>query len=363
MNEYESSNKYWVQVLGDKPIFVFPVRMLGGHELMALEIIKGCLTENADVRVLIEPTNHSLKKRLITECSMNFDAIVDLPTKQPKLEFVHSIFNVRLKQRLNVFFNTVLQRKYTSIFLVQGDIEIGSTIAEVLISKNINYISYLPYLHSAKLMHKRFSKVRDLYASYLLNRTKHIVTISEIFKSQIKEKNKICVVDVFRNRVRDLTFFKEKRASYLKKEREGLRKLKLTIIGRVSYKQKGHDIILSALKLLSPEQLSRIDLNIIGDGEDRSLFIQTCNEELPSLEYHMHGWTPEPWDLAYNSDYLFIPSRFEGVPLVMLEAIALDIPVIASDRDGMKEYLPSSQLFNTYQECSKLIVKCLNSNN
>jgi glycosyltransferase involved in cell wall biosynthesis len=57
-----------------------------------------------------------------------------------------------------------------------------------------------------------------------------------------------------------------------------------------------------------------------------------------------------PWreDMAavYSAiDLLVLPSRFEGVPLVMLEALAFGIPVVASDRDGMADWLPAALRF------------------
>jgi len=51
---------------------------------------------------------------------------------------------------------------------------------------------------------------------------------------------------------------------------------------------------------------------------------------------------------------LLIPSKFEGVPLTMLEAMARELPVIASNVDGMAEILPQSWLF-PYGDCAALV--------
>jgi glycosyltransferase involved in cell wall biosynthesis len=42
---------------------------------------------------------------------------------------------------------------------------------------------------------------------------------------------------------------------------------------------------------------------------------------------------------------LVIPSWYEGLPLVMLEAMYYGLPIIASDVDGMAEILPNQWLF------------------
>lgn len=359
MREYESSNEYWISILGTQPIFIFPVRMVGGHELMALEILKACICEGVNVRVFIEPTNSTLEKKLIQECGVSTRNLVKLPVKQQRFEIIQSALNVRLKGKIWHFLKEQLNAPYSSLFLVQGDIEIGSLITETLIRKNIDYISYLPYLHSAKLMDKKLWFIRDILANRTLLKTKHIVTISEVFKTQILQRNENCIVEVFRNRVRNLEKFKLKRASSVDKNKKD--KLKLSIIGRVSFKQKGHDILLSALSRLSNEQLSKFELHVIGNGEDMNCFSHQCSKKLPGLDLHMHGWSQEPWDIAYDIDLLLIPSRFEGVPLVMLEALSLGVPILASNRDGMQEYLMPENLFNNDAELAILIADYLNS--
>ena len=57
------------------------------------------------------------------------------------------------------------------------------------------------------------------------------------------------------------------------------------------------------------------------------------------------AWTDGVSDVYSAIDVLVLPSRLEGVHLVMLEAMSVGVPVVGSARDGMKEFLPSAWLF------------------
>src|SRR5205823_3483633 len=69
-------------------------------------------------------------------------------------------------------------------------------------------------------------------------------------------------------------------------------------------------------------------------------------------------WTPHPEEVYAAIDMLLIPSRFEGVPLVMLEAMAYNVPIVASDSDGMSEMLPREWLFpfGNYQALAERLI-------
>ncbi|MCI5142236.1 MAG: glycosyltransferase, partial [Candidatus Electrothrix sp. ATG1] len=57
------------------------------------------------------------------------------------------------------------------------------------------------------------------------------------------------------------------------------------------------------------------------------------------------GWADDMVVWYEKLDMLLLPSRFEGVPVVMLEAMHWKIPIVASDCDGMAEMLPEEWLF------------------
>ena len=63
-------------------------------------------------------------------------------------------------------------------------------------------------------------------------------------------------------------------------------------------------------------------------------------------------WQDDPVPIYSALDLLLIPSRFEGVPLVMLEALCFGLPVIGSDRDGMRDLLPEAWRFEPENEAA-----------
>lgn len=109
-------------------------------------------------------------------------------------------------------------------------------------------------------------------------------------------------------------------------------KVNLLFVGRFD-RQKGLDVLLDAFKRASAERPD-LHLHIIGaaveDGSDAD------DSELPeSLTFH--GWiTPTDIPAYYASaDLVLMPSRWESLPMVIIEALRAGTPVMLSDLCGM----------------------------
>ena len=76
---------------------------------------------------------------------------------------------------------------------------------------------------------------------------------------------------------------------------------------------------------------------MVGDGPlRRELELQSSNNTgQQSIEFLGMRKNPAPWIAA--ADALVLPSHFEGMPNVVLEAMALDTPVIATRAGGTVE--------------------------
>ncbi len=108
----------------------------------------------------------------------------------------------------------------------------------------------------------------------------------------------------------------------------------IIFVGRLS-REKGIDILLKAFTNIDAHLL------IIGSGPLETL-VKCYAERYRNIHYL--GYLPRKEALKYmkGSDLLVLPSRIEGLPTVLLEAMALRIPIVASRIPGVLEVVDDS---------------------
>lgn len=114
----------------------------------------------------------------------------------------------------------------------------------------------------------------------------------------------------------------------------------LAIAGRVSFGTKGHDVLLRALTRIPDAQLL-----IAGDGPDDARLDALIAELALGDRVQRLPWQDDMSGVYAAADMVVIPSRFEGLPLVAMEAMFFELPVVAADMGAMREVLPESWLF------------------
>ncbi len=103
----------------------------------------------------------------------------------------------------------------------------------------------------------------------------------------------------------------------------------ICFVGRLD-KQKGIDILLDAVRLLAITHTGFMVL-IVGDGVERD-FLQK-EAKMGGIENRVSflGFRNEVCEILKSVDVFVLPSRYEGMPFAILEAMAAGLPVIATD--------------------------------
>lgn len=120
-------------------------------------------------------------------------------------------------------------------------------------------------------------------------------------------------------------------------EEQGRDTHRLLCVGRMT-EEKGHADLLQAMAcMLDQKPELRLKLRLVGDGILRqSLEEQTRTLNLSRM-IEFAGHQDSIAGEIKNADALILPSRFEGLPNVVLEAMAIGTPVIATRAGGTPE--------------------------
>lgn len=109
------------------------------------------------------------------------------------------------------------------------------------------------------------------------------------------------------------------------------------VIGRLS-PEKGVDLFLRAFALLLRQQPCARAV-IVGNGTEMDNLLKLCDKLILNEYLKFTGYIPEAGDFMDAADALVLPSRSEGFPNVILEAMAIGTPVVATDVGGVSEII------------------------
>ncbi|MDA8387626.1 MAG: glycosyltransferase [Nitrospiraceae bacterium] len=337
-----------------KILFYDDVLVFGGHEIMALAGIR-YIIEYSDL--LLDFICHEENKRLRL-------ALENLNKRGDRIK-IHLI-KPRMLDSLEIFFarNEIAETRRLMkgidpdvAVVIQGRIEIS--YQGLVASKKAGYptISYIPLAHrmpsclaGRKIRRFRdmkdfiYVRLEDIADRYFYGLPDKFITISKDMKDKLISNGAGPKIDVVYNGT-DLSGLKifNKADS---RERYGLNKENYlaALIGRIAFSQKGQDFLIDAVSEFR-DSLEDIGFLIIGEGPDKQSLEKMIAARGLAGHVRIIPWQDDLSEIYSAVDMLVIPSRFEGMPLVMTEAMYYRLPVIASDVDGMAELLPREWLF------------------
>jgi glycosyltransferase involved in cell wall biosynthesis len=111
----------------------------------------------------------------------------------------------------------------------------------------------------------------------------------------------------------------------------------LLAVGRLT-EQKAFDVLIRAFA--QARKNHRVRLVILGEGEERLRLDALIREYGLEQDISMPGFVPNPYAYMAHAAAFVLSSRWEGLPTVVVEAMALGIPIISTNcPSGPREIL------------------------
>lgn len=136
-------------------------------------------------------------------------------------------------------------------------------------------------------------------------------------------------------------------------------------IGRLSPYQKGLDILIDACAVNKELiQKTNCHIDIFGpDYDNEKLSLESNVNKAGLSEYiHFHEgiFGNDKIEVLKNSDVFFMPSRFEGHPMALIEALSYGLPCVVTEGSNMKSEIDIFQAGWTSENQSSSYAKAIN---
>lgn len=117
--------------------------------------------------------------------------------------------------------------------------------------------------------------------------------------------------------------------------------LQLIHVGRLN-KQKNHALLINVFKVLIDRGFD-LHLNLVGEGELKQELVKQVAALGISDRVHFLGVRSDIPELLQASDLFVFSSDWEGLPLVVLEAMAAGLPIVSTRVGGVPEIVKDQE--------------------
>ncbi|MEZ5287585.1 MAG: glycosyltransferase [Vicinamibacterales bacterium] len=111
---------------------------------------------------------------------------------------------------------------------------------------------------------------------------------------------------------------------------------------RSSEPEKGHADLIDALAIVAARG-RRVSTVLAGDGPSRPDLERRIQAAGLQDDVHLPGYVSQPARLLQDADLMVLPSHTEGLPNAALEALAMDVPVLATRVGGTPEVITDGE--------------------
>ena len=205
-----------------------------------------------------------------------------------------------------------------------------------------------------------FFENKDLYLwgqkkrfAYTMKKLDQLIVLSQCDQKRYKNEMQLDTTVIYN----PLTISPQGKGSFAHK--------KFIAVGRLNYQHKGFDILIRAFHLFSQHNQDW-SLNIIGEGPDRPFLQKLISKFHLDQRITISPFTKNIGEFYARSSIYILSSRWEGLPLVLMESLSYGLPVISSELPITKELLSEckavrffkSENYNDLAKIMEEMTKC-----
>mgnify|MGYP003303278210 CR=1 FL=1 len=299
----------------EKVLFSAVDMNVGGIETSLLTLLNILIEKDYDITLVLEKKQGAFLK--------------DLDSKIHILEYAPSENkNIIVRKFINLIKRILFWAKHHNKYDFSASYatysQMGSFTARVA-SKNCALWGHADYV---MLYENNYDKVEEFFNNLSVGKFKHIVFVSQAGADSFckvfpEYEQKV----IFCNNLIDY-----KKIQNLSKENIEENKNKYTFInvGRHDEKQKKLTRIIEAAKLLKYEGID-FEVWFVGGGPDTEAYKELVKKYNLKECIKFIGVKKNPYSYMDKSDAIILTSDYEGYPVVFLEALVLNKPIITTD--------------------------------
>lgn len=330
-----------------KILFVVDERRMGGISILLENILSKLDKKKYIVDVLVLHNNGEMLENLgpdirIIYGTPYFNAIdytIKDILKMKKLSMFIKKFQVVFDMKTGLI-KRKIKKERKKILDTKYDVEIafkdGFTALFTGYGETLRKIHWLHYEYQKLNPNRKYGRVfKEVFQNFHL-----FIAVSENVKKQFNEIYHFTEKTIVIPNLIDAEKMKEKACEkepdLKKKQKE---KIEMISVGRLHF-QKGYDRLLEALKRLKEEgMLQNVNISIYGDGPERETLLNLQKEYHLEDEVFFKGQVMNPYPYIKNSDLFILSSTDEAFGLVIVEAMTLQVPVIATSNAATEELI------------------------
>jgi len=329
-------------------LLVVDERKMGGVSILLEDLINNMDLKDKAIDILVLHNNgdrlENIKDKVnIIYGTKYFDAI-DIPLKEiiksfniglflKKLRLVFEMKTGLIEKRIIKERKKILSKKYD----VEVAFKDGFTALFVGFGNCPKKIHWLHYDYKTQNANAKYDKL----FKRVLPKFSKIIAVSkgvmDDFNNLYHLENKTKVIDNFIDTKKIKSMMKKKPSKKSNQE------LNLISVGRLHY-QKGYDRLIEVFNKLNKDNLlNNVKLHIYGDGPEEERLKKLITLYNLNDIIILEGRTNNPYEKIVNSDLFILSSVYEPFGLVIVEAMTLQVPVLATANSATSKLIDNNK--------------------